>query len=189
MSMSTFFRELRSAYQAELDDLRTDSDGHDVLRRRLQEKRGQMPFLCQMIETSPEMVAVAFHGGFHFELPAVMEQLITLEADEFPDWASLADAVHLHPWAHELARPLLDESRGEWFLTVAAALEYLQHRPSSHHQEHAGEDGSQDAQAQHGARHIDHGHDYDPDNEQHQTHDAEEVSADWLAGQGFDRKE
>jgi hypothetical protein len=34
--MSRFFEELKAAYDAELDDLMTDSAGHDVLARRLQ---------------------------------------------------------------------------------------------------------------------------------------------------------
>ena len=40
MSMSAFFRALRTSYQAEIDDLTFDSEGRNVLRQRLQEKRG-----------------------------------------------------------------------------------------------------------------------------------------------------
>ena len=94
--------------RSEIDDLTFDSEGRDVLRRRLLEKRGQIAFLSQRIESSPEMVAVVFHGGFHFELPAVMEQLLTLESDEFPDWDSLDDAVQLTPWARDLAKLFLN---------------------------------------------------------------------------------
>jgi hypothetical protein len=194
MSTSAFFQLLRSSYQAELDDLATDSEGRDVLRQRLLEKRGQMAFLSQMMESSPEMVAVAFHGGFHFELPAVMEQLLTLDSDELPDWSSLADAVQLTPWAKDLASTLLKEPQGAWFMTVAAALEYLYQRPSphqhdighpsgdAHHGEHAGHTNT---------RHLDHGHDFDADDEHHRRNDQdhEDDSADWLEGQGFDRKE
>ena len=32
------------AYKAELDDMRTDSEGKDVMRFRLKEKREQLPF-------------------------------------------------------------------------------------------------------------------------------------------------
>ncbi len=39
MSISPFFQELRSAYQAELDDLNSDSEGHYILDKRLAEKR------------------------------------------------------------------------------------------------------------------------------------------------------
>jgi hypothetical protein len=194
MSMSAFFRALRTSYQAEIDDLASDSEGKDVLRQRLLEKRGQIAFLSQMMESAPEMVAVAFHGGFHFEMPAVMEQLLTLESDEFPDWDSLADAVQLTPWAKDMANVLLKEPQGDWFMTVAATLEYMYQRPSPHHQDHTPDD-EHDEHAGDGARassrHLDHGHDFDADDDHALKNDQEidEASADWLEDQGFDRKE
>ncbi|PKO61498.1 MAG: hypothetical protein CVU24_08375 [Betaproteobacteria bacterium HGW-Betaproteobacteria-18] len=188
MKMSAFFRALRSSYQAEIDDLTFDSEGRDVLRQRLLEKRGQITFLRQMMEMSPEMVAVVFHGGFHFGLPVVMEQLLTLESDEFPDWSSLRDAVQLTPWAQELADTLLQEPQGDWFMTVAATLEYLYQRPTPHH--HEGAAHAEDAESTHGAAHRrDQGYDFDKDDELHRDHDHEESSAQWLEDQGFDRKE
>jgi len=191
MRMSAFFRALRSSYQAEIDDLASDSEGKDVLRQRLLEKRGQISFLSQMMESAPEMVAVAFHGGFHFELPAVMEQLLTLESDEFPDWDSLADAVQLTPWAKDMAAVLLKQPQGDWFMTVAATLEYLYHRPSPHNHEGAHEDEHGEHGARGSSRHLDHGHDFDADDDHAHKNDQEhdEASADWLEGQGFDRKE
>ena len=189
MSMSAFFRALRTSYQSEIDDLTFDSEGRDVLRRRLLEKRSQIAFLSQMIESSPEMVAVVFHGGFHFELPAVMEQLLTLESDEFPDWDSLADAVQLTPWARELAKLFLKEPQGAWFMTVAAVLEYLYHRLPSQHQDPAQGLPHDGQTTPTGGRHLDHGHDFDADDESHQQHDHEETSAEWLEDQGFDRKD
>ena len=39
MNITPFFLELRSAYQAEIDDLTFDSEGRDVLRQRLADKR------------------------------------------------------------------------------------------------------------------------------------------------------
>ena len=191
MSMSAFFRALRTSYQAEIDDLASDSEGRNVLRKRLLEKRGQMPFLKQMMELSPEMVAVVFHGGFHFELPVVMEQVLILESDEFPDWISLGDAVQLTPWAQELADDLLQEPQGDWFMVVAAALEYMYHRPSPHHHEAAGHDEHKDESgAGHGSvRRQDHADDFDKDGEHHHDHDHEESSADWLEEHGFDRKD
>ena len=39
MNPSTYFLDLRSVYQSELDDLTSDSEGKDVLRKRLAEKR------------------------------------------------------------------------------------------------------------------------------------------------------
>ncbi len=194
MSMSAFFRALHNAYQAEIDDLTSDSEGKDVLRQRLQEKRSQLTFLSQMMETAPEMVAVVFHGGFKFKLPAVMEHVLTLESDEFPDWDSLADAVQMAPWASKLADVLLKQPMGDWFMTVAATLEYLYQRPSPHQQDHANDEEPAE-HTDHGsrsqARHLDHGHDFDADDDHaHRTdQDHDEASADWLEGQGFDRKE
>ena len=191
MRMSAFFRALRTSYQAEIDDLASDSEGKDVLRQRLLEKRGQIAFLSQMMESAPEMVAVAFHGGFHFELPAVMEQLLTLESDEFPDWDSLGDAIQLTPWAKDMAAVLLKQPQGDWFMTVAATLEYLYQRPSPHHQEGAHEDEHTEHGARPHVRHLDHGHDFDADDDHAHRNDQDhdEASADWLEGQGFDRKD
>ena len=193
MSMSAFFRALRTSYQAEIDDLTFDSEGRNVLRQRLLEKRGQIVFLRQMMELSPEMVAVVFHGGFHFELPAVMEQVLTLESDEFPDWASLNEAVQLTPWAQELADGFLTEPMGDWFMTVAAALEFMYQRPSSHHHEGAAHEShgehADDAHRPVNRRDHDHGHDFDKDDERNHETDHDESSGEWLEGQGFDRKE
>lgn len=192
MGISAFFRALRTSYQAEIDDLSFDSDGRHVLRQRLLEKRGQIGFLSQMMEISPEMVAVVFHDGFHFELPAVMEHLLTLEPDEFPDWDSLADAVQLTPWAQEIANTLLAQPAGDWFMTVAAALEYLYHRPSPHQQEPAHDHFADEAGGHHRTPHRrnhDYGHDFDKDDEVLHDHDHETSSAEWLEAHGFDRKE
>ena len=193
MSMSAFFRALRASYQSEIDDLTFDSEGRDVLRKRLLEKRSQIAFLSQMIESAPEMVAVVLHGGFHFELPAVMEQMLTLEPDEFPDWDSLSDAVQLTPWAKDLANIFLTEPQGAWFMTVAAVLEYLYWRQPVSHQDsgHASDGTPHDEHGrQVGGRHLDHGHDFDADDESHQQpdHEQDEASAEWLEDQGFDRK-
>jgi len=193
MSMSAFFRALRASYQSEIDDLTFDSEGRDVLRKRLLEKRSQIVFLSQMMESSPEMVAVVLHGGFHFELPAVMEQLLTLEPDEFPDWDSLGDAVQLTPWAKDLANTFLKLPEGGGFMTVAAALEYLYQRQAVVHQDggHVSDGATHEEHGrQVGGRHLDHGHDFDADDESHQQpdHDHDEASADWLENQGFDRK-
>jgi hypothetical protein len=197
MSMSAFFRALRASYQAEIDDLSFDSEGRDVLRHRLEEKRGQVVFLKQMMELSPEMVATVFHKGFHFELPAAMEHVLTLESDEFPEWDSLRDAVQLAPWAKDLAEVFLAEPQGEWFMVTAAALEYLYQRPPAHghedaHDGHEAHDEHGDeAQPSSKRRDHDHGHDFDRDdaNNHANDHDHEESSADWLEQHGFDRKE
>ena len=48
-----------------------------------------------MMELSPEMVAVIFHQGLKFTQPAVMDDLLSHEGDELPDWSTLADGIEL----------------------------------------------------------------------------------------------
>ena len=184
MSITPFFRELCSAYRAEIDDLRFDSEGRDVLRQRLADKRREINFLVHMLELSPEMVAVVFHQGFDFRLPALMDDLLSREADEFPDWGSLADGIQLAPWAQDLAQVVLQEPGGEWFLTVAAGLEYMAGKPGAappgqHDNDESddGEDGLDDFDG-----------DEDGD-EQGDSRAQKEAGADWLVEQGFDRKD
>ncbi len=183
MSISPFFTDLRSAYQSELDDLRFDSEGKDVLRQRLADKRQELGFLVKMMELSPEMVAVVLHQGFSFRLPAVMDHLLTHEADEFPEWASLSDAVGIAPWAQDMADVVLQEPGGEWFMTVAAGLEYMAGRPSA---QATATDDDEESDDEDGPDEFDR----DEDGEEHADSKArKEAGGDWLADQGFDRKD
>ncbi|RZL03470.1 MAG: hypothetical protein EOP36_04480 [Rubrivivax sp.] len=181
MTISPYFHELRSAYQAEMDDLSFDSDGQDVLRQRLSEKRGQLDFLLQMIDISPEMVAVIFHQGFRFTLPAVMDHLLSQEHDELPDWASLTGTVQVLPWAQELAEVFCKQPSGERFMVVAAALEYMHAKADpTLAAQGADQDDDHDHDGEEGIDHEDNGDD---------ARTPEEAGADWLAEQGFDRKD
>ena len=185
MNLSPFFRNLRSAYQAELDDLTQDSEGKNVLRKRLADKRKEIGFLAQMIELSPEMVAVVFHQGFRFTTPAALDKLVGLQPKALPDWATLSSAVTLEPWAHSLAEVVLRQPGGDRFMAVAAGLEYLQHHPrmaqaqQAEAPEHTESDGDDDAIPLSA----------DDDTGPHDDHTREEAGADWLADQGFDRKD
>jgi hypothetical protein len=184
MNITPFFLDLRSAYQSELDDLTFDSEGRDVLRQRLADKRREIAFLLQMMELSPEMVAVIFHQAFEFRLPAVMDNLLSLDADEFPEWHSLADVVLVAPWARELVQTVLKESGGEWFLTVAAGLEYMAGKPVL---AFAGQDDSEEEDED------EDGEDFEAlDGEDRDESDAKarkEAGDDWMVEQGFDRKD
>ena len=191
MKLSPYFHTLRSAYQAELDDLTSDSEGKDVLRKRLADKRGEIAFLAKMIDLAPEMVAVAFHGGFRFTQPAALERVLGLPQEEVPGWEQLAPAVALEPWAQSLAQTVLREPQGARFMTVAAGLEYLQHHAhmapaSAAHGDSDAEDDGEDA--------AEHDDDYnalsaDDAVDPHNSRTREEASANWLADAGFDRKE
>ncbi len=188
MSISPFFHNLRSAYQAEINDLAFDSEGQDVLRKRLIERRKELRFLLQMMELSPEMVAVVFHQGFVFKQPAVMDHLLSQESDELPTWDSLSDAIQMPEWATELSRTVLKEPMGEWFLAVAAGLEYMYNKPDGRVAEPDEED---DDDAPDGDNSDDRSANSDSDDAQDPSSDKarEDAAADWLAEQGFDRKD
>ncbi len=197
MKITPFFVDLHAAYIAELDDLSLDSEQNNVLARRLADKRQQMAFLVQMMALSPEMVAVVFHRAFEFRLPAVMDDLLGLHAEEFPQWAFLADSVHVAPWAQPLAEAVLKEPQGEWFMTVALALEYMASRAAA-----AGASSGSDDDAEHDAEDGDSERDDERENERDGEQDdqgdgeldadsraAHEAGAEWLVAQGFDRKD
>jgi hypothetical protein len=179
MHISPFFQELRSAYQAELDDLSFDSEGQHVLHKRLAEKRQAMTFLLQMMDLNPEMVAVVLHQAFQFKVPAVMDHLLTREADELLSWEELSDSLHLAPWAQPIVQAALSEPTGEWFLTIAAALEYMHQKPMGGlaHTEPAGT--GDEASAQTGPE----------DEEEREAREREEAGNAWMVEQGFDSKE
>ena len=186
MSISSYFKLLRTSYQAELDDLTSDSEGKDVLKKRLAEKRKELAFLKLMIELSPEMVAVIFHNAFTIKLPAVMDDLLSFESDELPEWSTLSNVVTLAEWAQEPAKVILAEPQGEWFMTVAAALEYMFHKKTHRPPLHENDEEDDDNEDHDG------GADYDSEHDKQANKEAkarEEAGQDWMVEQGFDRKD
>ena len=188
MKISRYFRDLRNAYEAELDDLTSDSEGKDVLRRRLADKRKEFGFLVQMVEVAPEMVAVVFHQGFRFAKPAALQALVGCNEDNIPDWHSLGQAVTLEPGVVSLAQTVLDFPGGARFLALAAGLEYLQHHG---HAAPAAQDSAQDDDEAEG----DDGYDDDFDalsaddaRDPQTDRSREEAGDNWLSDVGFDPK-
>ncbi|APW42951.1 hypothetical protein [Rhodoferax saidenbachensis] len=190
MTISPFFRHLRSAYAAEIDDLTFDSEGGNVLQKRLAQRRKEMEFLAHMIELSPEMVAVVFHQAFRFKSTAAMDDLLGHESEDLPEWDELQATLDIAPWAQELARSMLKQPLGEWFMSVAAALEYMFHKPeySAAPQDAEDEDNEgADAESQNEGPGIP--MDSDAVVEAVSRKALEEAGAEWMAAQGFDRKE
>ncbi|MDB5884567.1 MAG: hypothetical protein JWR74_738 [Polaromonas sp.] len=173
-----------------MDDLTFDSDGRDVLRQRLADKRKQIGFLVQMMELSPEMVAVIFHQGFSFSRPAMMDHLLSHDADELPEWGGLADGVDMAPWTRQLVEVILQAPKGEWFLSVAAGLHYLAGKPAVA-SVRAGDDETDDDNGEEddGSDGQDDFNNHESDEVRGDARDREESGANWLEGQGFDRKD
>ena len=190
MQISPFFRNLRSAYQAEIDDLCFDSEGKDILRKRLTQRRGEMEFLVHMIEMSPEMVAVVFHQGMRFTSSKVMEHLVAQDSDELPEWAAVESAIELAPWAQPLLQQALKQPQGEWFMTLAAALEYMHHRHDPSIAAHSSDDEDDEREDNHDADEAPIVQlDSDTAVEPMDREASEEAGAEWMAAQGFERKE
>jgi len=175
MNISPYFRQLRSAYAAELDDLTFDSEGKNILDKRLTQRRKEIDFLISMMEISPEMVAAVFHKGFRFTSNRMMDHLLTLESDELPEWGSLSQSIEMAPWTGSLVATIQKQPMGDWFLTVAAALEYMFYKPEHAQVSDANEEEDQD--------------DEPLDEEERDAKAREEAGADWMVEQGFDRKE
>ncbi|WP_211442767.1 hypothetical protein [Collimonas humicola] len=177
MMLSAFFEDLTKAYQAELEDLQSDSEGNDILTSRLKSKRSQFALMMPMIETDPEMVAVAFHGGVDFTNPQQLTMLLGEEPDDFPSWNEVADAVQFESWAQKLADIALQEPGGERFLITSVCLEYLYEKSNGSYQGVYG--------------HSAHGESDDAvegvEEDEEDGRDLEIEGADWLAEQGFER--
>jgi hypothetical protein len=199
VKFSRFFEDLISVYNAEIEDLRTDSEGKDILKGRLLEKREQLPFLLPMMASNPEMLAVAFHGGFRFMNPLVMESLASKEANKHPSWSELSKTVKLEPWAEKLVQIVLRDAGGEAFLVTAACLEYLNKSnksrlasPSNTLEEDDSEenedDGSEDLK-ENGDLDGNYGRHGRDDGDDGDDYDLGEAGSEWLAEQGFDRKD
>lgn len=190
MHISPFFLELRSAYEAELDDLSLDSEGRHVLRQRLAEKRQELGFLMQIMDLNPEMVAVVLHRAFQFTAPAVMDHFLTHNDDELLAWDSVKQALNIEAWAQPLVDQFLQEPMGEWFLTVAAALEYMHSKPLSADNRPVDSTGEDETESKpHTDAQDDHRDDVADDGDERDARAREEAGNDWLAEQGFDRKE
>jgi hypothetical protein len=194
MHISSFFLELRSAYQAELDDLTFDSEGRNVLRKRLTEKRQELGFLLQLMDLNPEMVAVVLHQAFRFTAPAVMDHFLTHNDDELLAWDSVQQAVDIELWAQPIVAQILQEPMGEWFMTVAAALEYMHSKPlgaenrPAAQEDDADEEGHEEASAR-SEGDGEHREATAEDGDEADARTREEAGNDWLAEQGFDRKD
>ena len=193
MLISPFFIDLRSSYQSELDDLTSDSEGKDVLRQRLADKRKEMGFLVHMIELSPEMVAVVFHQAFSFRDPAVLDSLLGREPEDFPEWAELSHSLTMAPWSLPLVDAILKEPRGEWFLAVVAGLEYMASKPalagrSSDEDDHDTDSDSEDPNGDNLEDEFDAEEHEGDGGAQGDAKSRKDAADDWMSDQGFDRK-
>jgi hypothetical protein len=151
----------------------------------LAEKRKELDFLLQMMDLSPEMVAVVLHQAFEFHEPELMAHFITRDADDLLSWDALSEGVRIAPWAQPMVNQILAEPVGAWFMTVAAALEYMHGTPMRSSAQ------SNDADADEDLENVERGDQagQDDDSEEREAREREEAGNAWMVEQGFDSKE
>jgi hypothetical protein len=184
MSISPFFQHLRSAYEAEIEDLTSDSEGKHMLPKKLAERRKELGFLLSMLELSPEMVAVVFHQAFRFTSVTAMQHVISHESEDLPEWDSIADTVEVASWARSLMAQVMAQPAGPWFLTVAASLEFMygrDDRPAAARQD--------DDEDQDDSNDDIEGEDNGMDEDDRAARVSEAEGAAWMVEQGFDHKD
>lgn len=125
MRISRYFTDLMATYIADINDLKTDSSGEDVLTDRLKDKRSQIPDLMPMIITNPEMMAVIFHQSMVIKQPKIIMAYIDKEPAMFPAWDDISSGVQFQPWASGIIDKIKDEAGGEQFLLTTVMLEHL----------------------------------------------------------------
>jgi hypothetical protein len=125
MRISRYFTDLMATYVADINDLKTDSGGEDVLIDRLKEKRAQISDLMPMITTNPEMMAVIFHKSILIKNPEIIMSYIDKEPANLPAWADISSSLQFQPWATSLIEKLENEVGGEHFLLTTVMLEHL----------------------------------------------------------------
>lgn len=178
MSAYAYYLDFLQSYQAELDDLFSDSDGKNVLEKRLAEKRKSFNDILSMIEFSPEMVAVAFFNAFSFLRKDTVHQVMhSVPGDDgFPLWEDFAECLHIKDWAQPMIAACLKTAEGNAFLVTTAVLEFLRVNASAFGaHDHDDVEGEDESSGDH--------HDEDGYND---SDDLGEAGGDWLSEQGFD---
>lgn len=186
MYISSFFRDLLSSYQAEIDDLSFDSEGKNVFAKHRKERAKELGFLLQLIDTNPEMLSALFHGSFQFKQTSLMAQLVGRDPEELPLWDELHNAVTLKADAQAIAEQVLAADKGDWLLSVAAGLEFL-HAKGIRGAAQDSEDEADDEDAPETEAEEDHAEHLSSDDEG--TGRSDEAGAEWLEGQGFEHKD
>lgn len=204
MRLSPHFENLIESYRAELDDLREDSEGKNVLDKRLKEKRRELKALLPMIEVCPELVAPVFHKAFQFNGRRTdIEGFLSLAEDGAMPWDELASSLEIANWAKPMIETVLDADGGDAFLSTAACLEYLVQRGGGRggdlmdagdrgrvgDDDDHGKDGDRDELMEEGAESFDRFAGSDGDGGDDEARDVnEDATDDYLEQQGFERR-
>ena len=169
MIMSPYFSQLKDSYQSEIDDLRFDTEGRDVLSARLADRRRLFKEILPMMQDAPEMVAATFHGLSTVNDRALMEQFVLEGPGTLESWEVVSGNLTICGDQDPLVQLALSSAGGDEFLVTMACLQFIydvgDDAPDSPVDE-AGENSDEDGD--------------EPEDDEHANN--------WLADQGFDRK-
>jgi hypothetical protein len=116
---------LKDTYRSEIDDLRFDTDGRNVLAARLADKCKAFSDLLPMIEDAPEMLAAAFHGGVVIRDIELIQSVLLGRPGTLPTWREVSQGVDVIPELTPLVDAALAADGGDEFLVIMAGLQYL----------------------------------------------------------------
>ena len=185
MKKSYYFSELSSSYDAEIQDLLSDSEGKSALKARLSEKRRELKSILPMVEFSPEMVVPVFYDAFTFTNPKGMSAAVMCEPDDgdFPTWDQMSSLIQVTAWAQDYVDTTLADPAGESFLVTAACLEFIRLFDAAPPIQNDEKDDENEKEAEKEAKNYrNNGENSDDDGDQ----DLSEAGGDWLEQQGFD---
>ena len=125
MKISPYFSQLKESYQSEIDDLRFDSEGKDVLNARLTVKRQLFKELLPMMEIAPEMVAATFHGSITVNDREQMETFVLEGPGALASWEVVSGSLTVRADLAPLIGLALTSDGGDEFLVTMACLQFL----------------------------------------------------------------
>ena len=189
---SFYFEDIFERYAAEIDDLRSDSEGKDVLKKRLRDKRKEFGVMVPLCGSDPLLLAPAFHGAFQVlpEGVALVQELLTRTPGQLVPWPDLARHLSIAPWARPMVDQVLEHEDGEDFLAITVALEYALTRHVSASAAHVDDDGDRDDDDRDHDGSGDDGDEFGGryDDADNTGEDADRAGEDFLEQQGFDRR-
>ena len=173
MKISPYFSQLKESYQSEIDDLRFDSEGKDVLNARLTVKRQLFKELLPMMEIAPEMVAATFHGSITVNDREQMETFVLEGPGALASWEVVSGSLTVRADQAHLIGLALTRDGGDEFLVTMACLQFLFDMPEESSASEMDDDlGMSDEDSD------------EPGDQEAGTDKAE----DWLNEHGFDRR-
>lgn len=126
MDTSDYFESIAEEYYNDIESLAADSQGANVLKKRLAEVRAALPGMVGWIndQFGIPVAAQAFHGAFRFRDPAEGRRLLRLEPGDLPGWEGAVTLLVVEKWAEPMIELVKRNRNWQQFLVIAACLDH-----------------------------------------------------------------